>query len=110
MAKRKKLAKVGEYRTVVPKEGVYIHFRKKPSGEMGAKYLRRTEEHAEETGKPEIQKLSQVRVKQHPRKLRSGRIVPVKNHLRDYRIKIMRRMNETEKRRIEKLKKRFGIK
>jgi hypothetical protein len=51
------LASVGEYRTVVPKKGVYIHVRKKPTGKLGAEFLRRTKARARATGKPIVERL-----------------------------------------------------
>lgn len=54
---KKKLAKVGEYRTIVPKKGVYIHVKKKVTGKMSAERLRRTIARAKKTRKPRVQRL-----------------------------------------------------
>ena len=54
MAKRKK-ARPGEYRTVVPKKGVFIHVKKTKRGVMTARVLRRTKARARRTGKPRVQ-------------------------------------------------------
>ena len=51
------IASVGEYRTVVPKKGVYIHVRKKPTGKLGAEFLRRTKAHARAVHKPVVESL-----------------------------------------------------
>lgn len=55
--KRRRLAKIGEYRTVVPKKGVYIHVRKTKRGITKGRFLRRTKRRAKLTGKPTKQKL-----------------------------------------------------
>jgi len=79
-----KLASVGEYRTVVPKRGVYLHVRKKPSGKLGAEFLRRTKVRVRLTGKPAVEPLSKkrsVRVRSHIRKSK-GKPVFVKSFRR----------------------------
>ena len=48
-------AKVGEIRTVVPKKGVFIHVKKKPSGKFKALRIRRTKARVRRTGKPRVE-------------------------------------------------------
>ncbi|MCD6176812.1 MAG: hypothetical protein J7K29_03130 [Candidatus Cloacimonetes bacterium] len=50
-------AKSGQYRTIVPKKGVYIHVKKTKKGKMVATKLRRTKAHARRTRKPRVQKI-----------------------------------------------------
>jgi len=45
-------AKPGEYRTVVPKKGVYIHVKKTKRGKLKASVLRRTKSYAKRAHKP----------------------------------------------------------
>lgn len=52
-----KLARVGQWRTVKVKKGVYIHVRKTKRGVTVARHLRRTKARARKTGKPRIQRI-----------------------------------------------------
>jgi hypothetical protein len=76
------IAKVGEYRTIVPKKGVYIPMKKMASGKMKAQYLHRTKARVKATGKPVVQKLGTTTVKRHLRTSRKGNVAPVRQHQR----------------------------
>jgi hypothetical protein len=77
------IAKVGEYRIIVPKKGVYIPMKKMASGKMKAKYLHRTKARVAATGKRSVQKIvtRKAHTRQIGRTLHSGiKFVPVKQH------------------------------